>query len=80
MQVLLSLPGMDQDQLQALLDGRERQLAAPARSQIATWTIRAVARTATGASFSREAVVRRSEDPAQPFRVLAWRRVPGGGA
>ena len=78
-QVLLSLPGMDQDRAQALLDERERPLAAPARSQIATWTIRATARTATGASFSREAVVRGIADSAQPFLVLAWRRVPGGG-
>jgi general secretion pathway protein K len=86
-QVLLSMPGMDEVKVEALLAARERMLGGgaaaaqgagrtlnAARSRIATWSIRAAARTDTGAGFAREAVVRRSEDPERPFLVLAWRR------
>jgi hypothetical protein len=36
--------------------------------------VRATARGAGGAAYVREAVVKLAEDPAHPYRILAWRQ------
>lgn len=47
---------------------------AGARSRIRVYGIHAEARLASGALFTREAVVRLAAKPEQPFAILVWRR------
>ena len=83
--VLLALPGSDAAAVDAHLAARA---AAPegagpaflgaegftARSRRRIYTIRAEARTESGAIFVREAVVQFAGRAERPFRVLAWRQ------
>ncbi len=62
-------------------DEDEAEPAAPstlgqagARSRIRVYGIHAEARSASGALFTREAVVRLAARPERPFEILAWRR------
>ena len=59
------------DQIEILVEG-----PTPARSRAKVYTIHAEARTAAGAMFAREAVVRIAGGR-QPYRVHVWRRAPG---
>jgi general secretion pathway protein K len=90
-QVLRSLPDMDDDKVRALLQERERVIAAaaaarpggseagrsPARSRIGVHAIHAESRTAGGAAFSREVVVRMTGEPDEPYALLVWKRADG---
>jgi general secretion pathway protein K len=90
-QVLHSLPDMDDDKVRALLQERERAIAAaaaarpgggeagrsPARSRIGVHAIHAESRTAGGAAFSREVVVRMTGEPDEPYALLVWKRADG---
>ncbi len=84
-EVLLALPGSAAEGGAAYLAARA---AAPegagpaflgaegftARSRRRIYTIRTEARTESGAIFVREAVVRLTRGPNQPFRFLAWKQ------
>ena len=84
-EVLLALPGSAAESVDAYLAARA---AAPegagpafpgakgftARSRRRIYTIRAEARTESGAIFVREAVVRLTRGPNQPFQVRAWKQ------
>ena len=59
------------DQMEILVEG-----PSTARSRANVYTIHAEARTATGAMFAREAVVRIAAGR-QPYRVHVWRRALG---
>ncbi len=87
--VLRALPGVDGGELEALLAARgdpERDLAAaplPPLTGVASYldaskrrvfTIRSDAATPDGARFVREAVVRLTRRPGQPYETLRWRR------
>jgi general secretion pathway protein K len=60
-------------QLDQMLDARRDDVGA-ALSRPHTVTVLVEATTAGGTVFSRKAVIQRTEDPAQPFRVLEWRQ------
>ena len=89
-EVLSALPGVSQAEVEAIRAARaaEAEGGAPipappltevrrytTRSRDQVFTIRAEARTQTGAVFVREAVVRLMDmDKYRPFRIFAWRR------
>lgn len=88
-QVLAAIPGIDEagvDALMALRDlGEDDQLnqlesGPPEIFDFLTdlgplvFTIRAEARTPGGGVFVRDAVVRLTEDPTQPYTLLAWKQ------
>ena len=89
-EVLLAIPGIRADEVEALLEAR----AAPEQegiikqfpplTDVARYvgpvnaqvaTITARGMTERGASFIREAVVALGGEPQQPFRILAWRQL-----
>ena len=88
-EVLLAVPGVDPNEVDALLAaraaiegpiGREPlPLLTGARGYFSlsgrrVFTVRSEAHTESGAVFIREAVVRLTRDPEKPFRFLAWRQ------
>ncbi len=82
--VLLAIPNVTPEQVDAFLAQRAEALAAklpvppfaPAAGYVAgavpVWRIRAVATTADGVTFARQAVVRPSGDARRPLLTLAW--------
>jgi general secretion pathway protein K len=84
--VLLSLPGMSASQVENFI--AERQQAAGnldaitalsgagvlARRPVRSATVTSEGRTAAGVTFTREAVVAITREPASPFHLLAWRQ------
>lgn len=69
-------PSVATPELTTLLRGAELKLP-PAfimGSKRQVFAIRAIGRTARGATFVREAIVRVLRDPAHPVTILAWRR------
>lgn len=82
-EVLLALPGAAPDEVDRLLAIRRRE-AAPqgfadaenylSRSQAQVVSIRAAAESEGGSVFVRETVVALSRSPAEPYRILTWRR------
>ena len=74
--VLRALPGLDAAGVEALIAAREEAGGGAAASlrRARVVTIRAEARTDSGAVYVREAVVRLTRGRAQPFRIEAWRQ------
>ena len=82
--VLLALPGITPEQVDAFLATREAALAerrpVPALPQaqafgagaVPVWRIHAEATLPDGVTFARDAVVRPAPDPRRPLAVLAW--------
>ncbi len=82
--VLLAIPNVTPEQVDAFLAQRSEALAAklpvpafpPAAAYVAgavpVWRIRAVATTPDGVTFAREAVVRPSGDARRPLITLLW--------
>lgn len=60
-------------QLDQMLDASRDEVGATL-SRPSTVTVLVEATTAGGTVFSRTAVIQRTEDPAEPFRVLEWRQ------
>ncbi|NNG03724.1 MAG: general secretion pathway protein GspK [Inquilinus sp.] len=72
--VLLAIPGLAEDQVDALL-ARRNVPGQQVRSIGAAFTIRSEAGTQGGGVFVREAVVQRGADRRTPYRIREWRRV-----
>ncbi|MCC7042207.1 MAG: general secretion pathway protein GspK [Burkholderiales bacterium] len=83
-EVLLAIPNVTPEQVDAFLAQRSEALAAklpapafaPALAFVAgavpVWRIHAVATTPDGVTFARDAVVRPSGDPRRPLLTLVW--------
>ncbi len=88
-EVLLAVPGVDPNEVEALLADRAAIDGPIGRSALTpltgargyfslssrrVFTVRAQAHTDNGAVFVREAVVRLTRNPEAPFRFLAWKQ------
>ncbi len=83
--VLMAIPNVDQEQIDAYLVTRQEEIAAglpptafpPAAAYSATssgvYNVRSIARMANGTEFNRVAVVRITGDPKRPITFLDWR-------
>ncbi len=84
-EVLLAMPGLGEEQVEALLARREEGGDSRIRSVGTAFTIRADATTAGGGRFIREAVVQRTADRRNPYLIREWRQywaspsISGGG-
>lgn len=72
-EVLMAMPGLGADQVDALLARRTEGADARVRSVGTAFTIRADATTAGGGRFVREAVVQRTADRRNPYLIREWR-------
>jgi general secretion pathway protein K len=81
--VLLALPGVAPAEVDRLLAMRRSEATSPGfagadiylgRSQAQVVSIRAIAETEGGSVFVRETVVTLFRNPAEPYRILSWRR------
>lgn len=73
-EVLLAMPGLGEEQVDALLARRNGDRDARVRSVGTAFTIRAAATTAGGGRFVREAVVQRTADRSNPYLIREWRQ------
>ena len=88
-EVLLAVPGVDPNEVEALLAARAAIEGPIGRAPLPVLTgargyfslsgrrvfaVRAKAHTENGAAFVREAVVRLTRDPDTPFRFLKWQQ------
>jgi general secretion pathway protein K len=83
--VLLALPGVTPEQVDAFITARADALASKlpvppfpqgqafASAGVLVWRIHVVARTSDGVTFARDAVVRLSNDPRRPVVTLLWK-------
>ncbi len=74
-QVLMAMPGLNEEQVDALMARREGDESTRIRSVGTAFTIRAEALTAGGGRFIREAVVQRTADRRNPYLFREWRQV-----
>ena len=72
--VLLTMPGLTEQQVDALLTRRDVP-GQQVRSIGSAFTVRAEARTRGGGVFIREAIVQRGADRRDPYHIREWRRV-----
>ncbi len=73
-EVLLAMPGLGEEQVDALLARRNAEDEVRVRSVGTAFTVRADARTAGGGRFVREAVVQRTADRQNPYVIREWRQ------
>ena len=73
-EVLMAMPGLGEEQVDALLARRAEAGDARARSVGTAFTIRAAAVTSGGGQFIREAVVQRTADRRNPYLIREWRQ------
>ena len=73
-EVLMAMPGLGEEQVEALLARREEAGESRIRSVGTAFTIRADASTAGGGRFIREAVVQRTADRRNPYLIREWRQ------
>ena len=73
-EVLLAMPGLGEEQVDALLARRTEGGDARVRSVGTAFTVRADATTAGGGRFVREAVVQRTADRRNPYLIREWRQ------
>ena len=72
-EVLMAMPGLGEEQVDALL-ARRAEGDARVRSVGTAFTIRAAAVTSGGGQFIREAVVQRTADRRNPYLIREWRQ------
>ncbi len=73
-EVLMAMPGLGEEQVNALLARRESEDGTRVRSVGTAFTIRAEAVTDGGGRFIREAVVQRTADRRDPYLIREWRQ------
>lgn len=73
-EVLMAMPGLGEEQVDALLARRAESGDARVRSVGTAFTIRAAAVTSGGGRFIREAVVQRTADRRNPYLIREWRQ------
>ncbi len=73
-EVLMAMPGLGEEQVEALLARRAADGDARVRSVGTAFTIRADATTDGGGRFIREAVVQRTADRRNPYLIREWRQ------
>ena len=73
-EVLMAMPGLGEEQVNALLARRESEDGTRVRSVGTAFTIRAEAVTTGGGRFIREAVVQRTADRRNPYLIREWRQ------
>lgn len=73
-EVLMAMPGLGEEQVDALLARRAESGDARVRSVGTAFTIRAAAVTSGGGRFIREAVVQRTADRRNPYVIREWRQ------
>lgn len=73
-EVLLAMPGLGEEQVDALLARRTDAGDTRVRSVGTAFTIRADATTAGGGRFVREAVIQRTADRRNPYTIREWRQ------
>lgn len=78
-EVLMAMPGLNEEQVDALLARREGDGNNRIRSVGTAFTIRAEAMTSGGGRFIREAVVQRTADRRNPYLIREWRQFWSSG-
>lgn len=73
-QVLNALTLMPNDDLRRLIEERSAASGSAALDGTSVLTVLSSATTAEGGMFIRKAVIRRTQNPLQPFEILDWRR------